>query len=122
VGLLAFFPAVGERASYPDAGWGMVKLTPLEQVLLVQAEPDVFQAVKGAWGRRGATSVRLRAAKKTSLRKALVAAWRNTAPKHLLEDATLRTCRESQCRWRRQAADKRRDANQNGHLNLSTRC
>jgi hypothetical protein len=71
---------------YPDNGWGMVKLTPLEQMLFVQAEPDVFQPVKGTWGKRGATTVRLRTAKKSAVRKALVAAWRNTAPKQLVQE------------------------------------
>ena len=73
----------------PDAGWGMVKLTPLEQMLFVQEEPDVFQPVKGGWGRRGATNVQLRAAKKAGLRKALVAAWRNTAPDRLVQECNI---------------------------------
>ncbi len=68
---------------YPDDGWGMVKLTPTDQQLLVLAEPDVFVLCKGAWGRRGATAVRLRAAKKSTVREALAAAWRSTAPKTL---------------------------------------
>jgi len=71
---------------YPDDGCGMVKLTALEQVLFVEADPKVFQPVKGAWGQRGATTVRLRGAKKAGLHKALVAAWKNTAPKRLLEE------------------------------------
>ena len=49
----------------------------------VQAEPKVFVPAKGNWGKRGATCVRLKAAKKTTLRKALVAAWLNIAPKRL---------------------------------------
>ncbi len=68
---------------YPEKGYGMVKLPPKEQVFFIEAEPDVFAPAKGAWGLRGATTVRLRAAKKTSLRRALAAAWRNTAPKRL---------------------------------------
>ena len=68
---------------YPSAGWGVVKLTPDQQELFVSVEPGVFVPVKGAWGRRGATSVRLGAAPKGMVRKALVAAWRNTAPKTL---------------------------------------
>lgn len=71
---------------HPDAGWGMVKLTPLEQMLFVQSEPEVFQPVKGGWGKRGATHVRLRPAKKAGLRKALVAAWRNSAPDRLVQE------------------------------------
>jgi hypothetical protein len=68
---------------YPTKGWGMVKLTPEQQHYFSKAEPEVFVPVNGAWGRRGATSVNLKAAKKPSLRKALNAAWRNTAPKPL---------------------------------------
>jgi len=68
---------------YPEPGWGMVKLTPEQQAELVQAEPDVFEPCAGAWGARGCTSVRLRAVKNDTLRRALIAAWRNTAPKLL---------------------------------------
>jgi hypothetical protein len=74
---------------YPDESWGMVKLTALEQVLFIEAEPDVFQPVKGGWGKRGATRVCLRAAKKPGLEKALMAAWKNTAPKRLVEEFDL---------------------------------
>ena len=68
---------------YPSAGWGVVKLTPDQQELFAQIEPEVFVPVKGAWGLRGATSVRLRTAAKGMVRKALIAAWCNTAPKPL---------------------------------------
>ena len=66
---------------YPGLGWGMVALTPDEQALVVQSEPDVFTPVKGAWGRGGATQVNLTAARKRSVRTALAAAWRRRAPK-----------------------------------------
>ena len=69
---------------YPDSDWGMAKLTPMEQELLVEAEPTVFVPAAGAWGRRGATTVRLADVSRPTLRKALPAAWRNTAPKHLV--------------------------------------
>jgi hypothetical protein len=68
---------------YPDENWGMIKLTPEQQKSFVRAEPKVFTPVKGGWGRQGATQVRLRAASKASARRALVIAWRNTAPKRL---------------------------------------
>ena len=71
---------------YPDSGWAMVKLTPAQQMLFVTAKPDIFSPVKGGWGRRGATSVQLRAATQSALRDALAAAWRNTAPKRLVKD------------------------------------
>ena len=69
---------------YPDKTRGMVKLSPEEQHYFSKDYPDVFVPVKGVWGRRGATSVHLKAAKKEMLRKAIEAAWCNTAPKRLL--------------------------------------
>jgi len=69
---------------YPDKSRGMVKLSPEDQHYFSKDNPDAFIPVKGAWGRRGATSVILKAAKKDVLRKAIEAAWRNTAPKRLL--------------------------------------
>jgi hypothetical protein len=69
---------------YPEAGWGMVRLAPDKQRELVAAEPDAFVPVKGAWGRRGATSVHLRAVRIDALREALKSAWMNAAPKRLL--------------------------------------
>jgi hypothetical protein len=68
---------------YPDKTRGMVKLSPEEQHYFSKDYPDVFIPVKGAWGRQGATSVHLKAAKKETLRKAIESAWRNTAPKRL---------------------------------------
>ncbi len=70
---------------YPRSGWGMIKLTPEQQEVFVRAEPAVFAPVKGGWGRRGATNVRLRAAKQGAVREALITAWRNRAPKRLAE-------------------------------------
>lgn len=69
---------------YPDAAWGTVGLTPEQQEFFVAAEPNMFVPVKGGWGKRGATNVRLRAARAGPVREALTAAWRNRAPKRLL--------------------------------------
>jgi hypothetical protein len=65
---------------YPDDAHGMVKLTPEQQHDYVKSQPDVFTAANGAWGRAGSTVVKLKAAKKTSLRAAMAAAWGNLAP------------------------------------------
>jgi len=67
----------------PDEAWGMVMLTPEQQERFVLAEPKVFQPIPGGWGRRGCTRVELGAAKTPGLRLALLAAWRNKAPKRL---------------------------------------
>jgi hypothetical protein len=80
---------VGKRIfatlGYPDRSWGMVKLTPEQQSVLVEAEPEIFRPVPGGWGKRGSTNVRLTAADETTLQSALTMAWRNIAPKSLLE-------------------------------------
>jgi hypothetical protein len=69
---------------YPGEDWAaVVKLSPGEQKNFVQANPDMFQPVKGGWGSRGATNVYLPRAKTVAVRKAMIAAWRNTAPKRL---------------------------------------
>ncbi len=69
---------------YPDKTHGMVKLSPEEQHYFCKDYPDAFVPVKGVWGRRGATSVLLKVVKKDVMRKAIEAAWRNTAPRRLL--------------------------------------
>ena len=68
---------------FPEVDWAMVKLTPDEQELFVQIDPKGFRPVKGGWGRQGATNLLLRSAKKSTVRDALAAAWRNRAPKSL---------------------------------------
>lgn len=72
--------------SYPGQGWAMVKLTPGQQASFVEAEPAVFAPVKGGWGRRGATSVHLRATREASVRRALLTAWCEVAPKRLVKE------------------------------------
>ena len=62
---------------YPGKDWGMVKLTPDQQQMLIDAEPDIFVAVKGSWGMRGATNIRLGAADAPTLRSALTMALAN---------------------------------------------
>jgi hypothetical protein len=68
---------------WPDDDWGMVKLTPEQQGVFIRAEPDVFQPVKGAWGRRGCTRVCLPAATEAGVRPVMLMAWRNIAPPRL---------------------------------------
>jgi hypothetical protein len=70
---------------YPDKTHAMVKLSPEDQHNFSKDHPKVFTPLIGAWGRRGATTIYLKAARKETLRKAIHAAWRNTAPKRLLK-------------------------------------
>jgi hypothetical protein len=61
---------------YPDAGWGMVKLTPEEQRVWVATDPAAFVPAKGAWGVQGSTTVRLRDANEAAVHHAMESAWR----------------------------------------------
>ena len=69
---------------YPDHEHGMVILPPEEQAQLVQDRPDIFAPAKGAWGKRGSTTVRLDAVDESALRRVMEIAWRQRAPKRLL--------------------------------------
>jgi hypothetical protein len=73
------FATLGEH----ERATGVVKLTPEQQEILVQAEPKVFEPVAGAWGRRGWTTVRITAADAVTLRSAITSAWLTVAPKKL---------------------------------------
>ena len=66
---------------YPDDDWGMVKLTPEQQSVLVEAEPEIFRPVPGGWGRQGNTNVRLAKADPVTPQSALTMAWQNIALK-----------------------------------------
>ena len=68
---------------YPDETVGMVKLTPEQQAEFLRKDAKAFVAVKGGWGLKGATHVRLKSVKKADLERALLLAWRNNAPKKL---------------------------------------
>jgi hypothetical protein len=69
----------------PGEEWEMVKLPADQQASFVRSDPEVFQPASGAWGRGGSTIVRLCAAKEQSVRQALIAAWRCTAPQRLVQ-------------------------------------
>jgi hypothetical protein len=75
---------VGKRVfatlGYPDSTWGMVKLTPAQQARFIAQHPGIFVPVKGAWGARGSTNVKLSSATRAALSPALIEAWKNTAP------------------------------------------
>ena len=66
---------------YPDDCHGMVKLTPEQQRTFLKEAPGVFAPCAGAWGKAGATSVRLALARVDLLRAALDAAAKNVTPK-----------------------------------------
>src|SRR5262245_13919888 len=64
---------------------GMVKLTLEQQRAFLEDAPESFRAIAGGWGARGATQVPLSKAKLAPVRRAMIAAWRNTAPRRLVD-------------------------------------
>ena len=69
---------------YPDDQHGMISLPPEQQAQFVESNPHAFSPVKGFWGRRGATEVRLDAVAADKLEEALAAGWCKVAPKRLV--------------------------------------
>jgi hypothetical protein len=65
---------------YPDGNWGMVALTPEQQQTAVR-EHEALSAVKGTWGAKGATLVRLAAVDEETLGAAMTLAWQNAVAK-----------------------------------------
>ena len=60
--------------------FGMVSLEPAEQRELMKAHPNLFEPSSGAWGRQGATNVRLDGrpgGHEAVVRGALLLAWTN---------------------------------------------
>jgi hypothetical protein len=57
-------------------GYGNLMLTPAQQALFVEDQPEVFLPVAGGWGRKGVTHIRLQAANEDLLAGALRAAWK----------------------------------------------
>jgi hypothetical protein len=70
---------------WPKEKWGMVILTPEQQEGFVTDAPAVFVPVKGGWGLRGCTHVILGKAGRRVAKTALAVAWRNAAPRKLVE-------------------------------------
>jgi hypothetical protein len=73
---------------YPDEQHAVVMLPPEEQRRLLELDPTVFAPAKGAWGRQGATAVRLSSAAETTVESALARAWCRKAPKRLVKETT----------------------------------
>jgi hypothetical protein len=63
-----------------EKGTGAVMLTPEQQELALEAEPEAFAPAAGAWGRGGSTVVRLDAISDDWLERVLEWAWTKRAP------------------------------------------
>ena len=68
---------------YPDENFGVLILTTGQQNELIGRYPEMFEAVKGGWGKRGSTQVLLNAARRDVIESAMKMAWINAAPTKL---------------------------------------
>ncbi len=68
---------------YPDERFAVLILTADQQGELIGRYPEMFEPVKGGWGKRGSTQVRLGAAKRGVIELAMKSAWQNAAPAKL---------------------------------------
>ncbi len=68
---------------WPVEKRAVVKLTPGDQALRLDMEPDVFYPANGAWGKSGWTNIMLERAEESSVASALQAAWLCVAPQKL---------------------------------------
>ena len=57
-------------------GYGNLMLTPEQQAAFVEEAPDLFVPVAGAWGKAGATHIRLAKVSEDVLTGALRTAWK----------------------------------------------
>jgi hypothetical protein len=57
-------------------GYGNLMLSPTQQALFIEEQPDIFLPVAGGWGRKGVTHVRLEVANEDLLAGALRTAWK----------------------------------------------
>ena len=68
---------------YPDEHFGVLILTTDQQGELIGRYPEMFEPVKGGWGKRGSTQVLLKAARRDVIESAMKMAWTNAAPTKL---------------------------------------
>jgi hypothetical protein len=66
---------------YPEDGFAVLLLTPEEQGELIGRYPEMFEPVKGKWGKRGSTQVTLEAAGPEVIKSALAMAWKCAVPR-----------------------------------------
>lgn len=70
------FATLGEKD-----GCAVLKLTREQQEMMTEAEPDIFERIPNAWGDKGWTWMRLKAADRKTAMSALQTAWNNIAAK-----------------------------------------
>ena len=70
---------------HADKNYMMVKLSAIDQSVFCSYNKDAIFPVPGAWGKKGATFINMKKAKKAMFLDALKTAWKTTAPAKLIE-------------------------------------
>jgi len=65
---------------YPNERFAVLILSADQQGELTSRYPEMFEPVKGGWGKRGSTQVILAAAKRDVIESAMKLAWNNAVP------------------------------------------
>ena len=65
-------------------GRAVLKLSPDQQQLVMATSSGMFEPIRGSWGQKGWTRVRLDSADAETVRHAMGMAWRSVAPKKLV--------------------------------------
>lgn len=74
------FATLGPAESGDERGrWAMVRLPADDQAALVDADPEAYEPMPGAWGRQGCTRVWLKRATVARLEPLMRVAWRHRA-------------------------------------------
>ncbi len=68
---------------YPDEVSAVLILTAEQQGELIGRYPELFEPVKGKWGKGGSTQVLLKTARRNVIESAMKMAWSNAAPAKL---------------------------------------
>lgn len=66
-----------------DRQQAVIKLTPEDQVLMLETMPGLLTRLPGGWGLKGWTVLHLDQSKEADVRHVLTVAWRTVAPKKL---------------------------------------
>ena len=71
--------------SLPMPDKANLNLTPDQQLMFVDLYPGAFTPIANKWGQRGWTTMHLDRIDEATARRAIEAAWKNVAPKKLLD-------------------------------------
>lgn len=70
---------------HADKNYMMVKLSAVHQSVFCSYDKEVIFPVPGGWGKKGATFINLKKAKRSMLTDALTTAWKTVAPATLVK-------------------------------------